>query len=149
MWRSDVTSEDGGLLSVDVFVDTVEQNWHANLNVANFFVPIFERILEIPIEWSKGRATGEVHLCMSRGESFPNLHGQLDVTGLGFHINDAPSSFSDVSASLSFRGQRIFLHNANGWFGKVPLEASGDFGIHPDEGEFHLMCQVTSSYVNR
>ncbi|CAH8263567.1 unnamed protein product [Arabidopsis lyrata] len=148
MWRSDVTSEDGGLLSVDVFVDTVEQNWHANLKVANFFVPIFERILEIPIEWSTGRATGEVHLCMSRGEIFPNLHGQLDVTGLGFQIYDAPSSFSDVSTSLSFRGQRIFLHNANGWFGKVPLEASGDFGIHPDEGEFHLMCQVPYVEVN-
>uniref|UniRef100_A0A1J3ED73 Translocation and assembly module TamB C-terminal domain-containing protein n=1 Tax=Noccaea caerulescens TaxID=107243 RepID=A0A1J3ED73_NOCCA len=148
MWRSDVTSEDGGLLSVDVFVDTLEQNWHANLKVANFFVPIFERILEIPIEWSKGRATGEVHLCMSRGEIFPNLHGQLDVTGLGFHIYDAPSSFSDVSASLSFRGQRIFLHNASGWFGKVPLEASGDFGIHPDDGEFHLMCQVPYVEIN-
>ncbi|CAH2060516.1 unnamed protein product [Thlaspi arvense] len=148
MWKSDVTSEDGGLLSVDVFVDTVEQNWHANLKVANFFVPIFERILAIPIEWSKGRASGEVHLCMSRGEIFPNLHGQLDVTGLGFHIYDAPSSFSDVSASLSFRGQRIFLHNASGWFGKVPLEASGDFGIHPDDGEFHLMCQVPYVEVN-
>ncbi|KAJ0260266.1 Protein TIC236 [Hirschfeldia incana] len=148
MWRSEVTSEDGGLLSVDVFVDTVEQNWHANLKVANFFIPIFERILEIPIEWSKGRATGEVHLCMSRGEIFPNLHGQLDVTGLGFHIYDAPSSFSDVSASLSFRGQRIFLHNTSGWFGKVPLEASGDFGIHPDDGEFHLMCQVPYVEVN-
>jgi len=37
---------------------------------------------------------------MSRGESFPNLHGQLDVTGLGFHINDAPSSFS---VSLGFK----------------------------------------------
>lgn len=48
----------------------------------------------------------------------------------------------DISASLCFRGQRIFLHNASGWFGDVPLEASGDFGIHPEEGEFHLMCQV-------
>ena len=48
----------------------------------------------------------------------------------------------NTSTSLCFRGQRIFLHNANGWFGSVPLEASGDFGIHPDEGEFHLMCQV-------
>lgn len=48
----------------------------------------------------------------------------------------------DISASLCFRGQRIFVHNGSGWFGNVPLEASGDFGIHPEEGEFHLMCQV-------
>lgn len=48
----------------------------------------------------------------------------------------------DTSASLCFRGQQIFLHNAHGKFGAVPLEASGDFGIHPDKGEFHVMCQV-------
>lgn len=89
-----------------------------------------------------------VHICMSRGESFPNLHGQLDVTGLAFQIFDAPSSFSDTSGSLCFRAQRIFLHNASGWFGDVPLEASGDFGIEPEEGEFHLMCQVPSVEVN-
>lgn len=148
MWRSDVKSEDGGWLSVDVFVDSLEQKWHANLKVANLFVPLFERILEIPITWSKGRASGEVHLCISRGETFPNLHGQLDATGLAFQIFDAPSRFSDISASLCFRGQRIFLHNASGWFGDVPLEASGDFGIHPEEGEFHLMCQVPCVEVN-
>ncbi|KAJ8751742.1 hypothetical protein K2173_025919 [Erythroxylum novogranatense] len=148
MWRSDAISEDGGWLSADVFVDILEQNWHANLKVANLFAPLFERILEIPIKWSSGRATGEVHICMSRGETFPNLHGQLDVTGLGFKIFDAPSWFSDMSASLCFRGQRIFLHNAIGWFGDVPLEASGDFGIHPDEGEFHLMCQVPFVEIN-
>ncbi|XP_059640510.1 protein TIC236, chloroplastic [Cornus florida] len=147
-WGSDVPFEDGGWLSSDVFVDIVEQKWHANLKVVNLFVPLFERILEIPIAWSKGRASGEVHICMSRGENFPNLHGQLDVTGLAFQIFDAPSWFSDMSASLCFRGQRIFLHNASGWFGNVPLEASGDFGIHPEEGEFHLMCQVPCVEVN-
>lgn len=31
---------------------------------------------------------------MSQGDSFPNLHGQLDVSGLAFQISDAPSSFS-------------------------------------------------------
>lgn len=148
MWRSKSTSEDGGWLSADVFVDTVEQKWHVNLKIANLFAPLFERILEIPILWSTGRASGEVHLCMSRGETFPNLHGQLDVTGLAFHIFDAPSSFSDIAASLCFRGQRIFVHNGSGWFGSVPLEASGDFGIHPEEGEFHLMCQVPCVEVN-
>ncbi|KAF5748231.1 hypothetical protein HS088_TW04G00182 [Tripterygium wilfordii] len=148
MWRSDCLSEDGGWLSADVFVDSVEQNWHANLKVVNLFVPLFERILEIPITWSKGRATGEVHMCMSREETFPDFHGQLDVTGLAFQTIDAPSWFSDISASLCFRGQRIFLHNSSGWFGNVPLEASGDFGIHPEEGEFHLMCQVPCVEVN-
>ncbi|KAL2897742.1 Structural maintenance of chromosomes flexible hinge domain-containing protein 1 [Bienertia sinuspersici] len=164
MWRSE-RADDGGWLSTDVFVDIIEQKWHANLKITNLFVPLFERILEIPIEWTKGRASGEVHICMSSGETFPNLHGQLDVTGLSFQILDAPSWFSnhvfclfldpeglgdedDMSASLCFRGQRIFLHNANGWFGSVPLEASGDFGIHPEEGEFHLMCQVPCVEVN-
>ncbi|CAN1218527.1 Protein TIC236, chloroplastic [Linum perenne] len=148
MWRSDALSEDGGCLSVDVFVDNIEQKWHANLKISDVFAPLFERILEIPISWSKGRASGEVHLCMSRGETFPNLHGQLNVTGLAFQIFDSPAWFSDIAASLCFRGQRIFLHNASGWFGDVPLEASGDFGIHPEEGEFHLMCQVPSVEVN-
>lgn len=32
-------------------------------------------------------------MCMDKGESFPNLHGQLDVTGLAFQIYDAPSGF--------------------------------------------------------
>ncbi|MBA0657615.1 hypothetical protein Goklo_009894 [Gossypium klotzschianum] len=85
---------------------------------------------------------------MSGGDTFPSLHGQLDVTGLAFQIYDAPSCFSDISASLCFRGQRIFLHNTSGCFGSVPLEASGDFGIHPEEGEFHLMCQVPCVEVN-
>ncbi|KAK5771837.1 hypothetical protein PVK06_048087 [Gossypium arboreum] len=39
---------------------------------------------------------------MSRGETFPNLHGQLDVTGLAFQIYDAPSWFSFVVASSSY-----------------------------------------------
>lgn len=48
----------------------------------------------------------------------------------------------DDTASLCFRGHQIFVHNASGWFGEAPLEASGDFGLNPVDGEFHLMCQV-------
>lgn len=147
-WRQDHTSQGGGQLSADVFVDIAEQKWHANLNVSNLFAPLFERILEIPITWFKGRASGEVHICMSRGDTFPNLHGQLDVNGLSFQILDAPSCFLDWTANLCFRGQRIFVHNASGWFGDAPLEASGDFGINPEDGEFHLMCQVPCVEVN-
>ncbi|TVU21519.1 hypothetical protein EJB05_31159, partial [Eragrostis curvula] len=147
-WRQDRTSQGGGYLSTDVFVDIAEQTWHANLNVVNAFAPLFERILEIPVVWHKGRATGEVHICMSKGDTFPSIHGQLDVKGLAFQILDAPSSFSEIAATLSFRGQRVFLHNASGWFGDAPVEASGDFGLNPENGEFHLMCQVPSVEVN-
>ncbi|KAJ4952863.1 hypothetical protein NE237_029695 [Protea cynaroides] len=147
-WRSNTAPEDGGWLSADVFVDSIEQKWHTNLKIVNLFVPLFERILEIPIMWTQGRASGEVHICMSRGETFPNLHGQVDVKGLTFQIFDTPSCFSEIAASLCFRGQRIFLHNTSGWFGDAPLEASGDFGINPEDGEFHLMCQVPCVEVN-
>lgn len=50
--------------------------------------------------------------------------------------------FQELSGNLCFRGQRVFLHNTSGLFGDAPLEASGDFGINPEDGEFHLMCQV-------
>ncbi|KAJ3694159.1 hypothetical protein LUZ60_009639 [Juncus effusus] len=148
-WRQEqISSQGGGRLSTDVFVDLSEQKWHVNLNVVNLFAPLFERILEIPISLSKGRATGEVHICMSKGDNFPSLHGQIDVRGVSFHILDSPSSFSELTGSLGFRGQRVFLHNTSGWFGAAPLEASGDFGINPDDGEFHIMCQVPSVEIN-
>ena len=40
MWRSDIKSDSGGWLSCDVFVDIVEQKWHANLKLMNLFVPV-------------------------------------------------------------------------------------------------------------
>ncbi|XP_020578996.1 uncharacterized protein LOC110023769 isoform X1 [Phalaenopsis equestris] len=145
-WRTD--NSDGGQLTTLVFVDTTEQKWHANLKISNLFAPLFERIFDIPIIWYQGRATGEVHLCMSKGDIFPNIHGQLDVTGISFQIYDAPSIFSEIGATLCFRGQRVFLHNAGGYFGDASIEASGDFGLNPEFGEFHLMCQVPCVEVN-
>lgn len=49
MWRSGVTSEDGGWLSTDVFVDIIEQKWHANLKVLNLFVPV-RHIVKIVVQ---------------------------------------------------------------------------------------------------
>ncbi|KAK9029208.1 hypothetical protein V6N11_026329 [Hibiscus sabdariffa] len=59
-WRSDLVSEDGGWLSTEVFVNILDQKWEAKLKISELFVPLFERILEIPITWLKGRATGEL-----------------------------------------------------------------------------------------
>ena len=39
-WRQDQTSQGGGYLSTDVFVDIAEQTWHANLNAVNAFAPV-------------------------------------------------------------------------------------------------------------
>lgn len=39
-WRSDAMSKDGGWLSASVFVDIIEENWHANLKIDNLFVPV-------------------------------------------------------------------------------------------------------------
>jgi hypothetical protein len=50
-------------------------------------------------------------------------------------------------ATLSFRGQRVFLHNASGWFGDASVEASGEFSLNPEGGEFHLMCQVSWNFL--
>lgn len=147
-WRTGMPLKDGGELFLNVFVDHIQQKWHVNIKGKNLFAPLFENLLEIPIVWSNGRASGEVHICLSRGEHFPNLHGQIDVRGLEFQILDAPSSFSALNGSLCFRGQRIFLHNASCFFGEVPLDVSGDFGINPEDGEYHLMCQVPNVEVN-
>lgn len=147
-WRTGYPSEDGGKLFINVFVNFLQQEWHVNIKARDLFAPLFERILEIPIVWANGRATGEVHICMSRRDHFPNLHGQLDVRGLEFQVLDTPSHFSALSGSLCFQGQRIFLHNASCIFGEVPLEASGDFGINPEDGEYHLLCQVPIVEVN-
>lgn len=46
-WRQDPTSQGGGYLSTDVFVDIAEQTWHANLNVVNAFAPVMHLLLSI------------------------------------------------------------------------------------------------------
>ncbi|KAG6521478.1 hypothetical protein ZIOFF_018599 [Zingiber officinale] len=58
-WRKERTCEGGGDLSADVFVNILEQNWNANLKIISLFALLFEQILELPLTWSKGRATGE------------------------------------------------------------------------------------------
>jgi hypothetical protein len=39
-WRQDRTSQGGGYLSTDVFVDIAEETWHANVSVVNAFAPV-------------------------------------------------------------------------------------------------------------
>ncbi|KAG6518566.1 hypothetical protein ZIOFF_022046 [Zingiber officinale] len=120
------------------------------------FVWFREKIGKVALQ-KLASVEGSVVLCFASvvvsdidaGDSFPSLHGQLDVNGLSFHILDSPSACSELTTTLCFRGERIFLPNASGWFGDAPLEASSDFGINPENGEFHLMCQNCGAVGNR
>lgn len=51
-WRSDSLPHDGGHLSTDVFVDTIEQKWHVNLKIANLFAPVRAFFKIIPVLYS-------------------------------------------------------------------------------------------------
>jgi len=44
-WRQDRSSQGGGYLSTDVFVDIAEETWHANLNVVDAFAPVMILLL--------------------------------------------------------------------------------------------------------
>ena len=69
-----------------------------------FSLPLFQ-IIEISLECKIIRRIffsnliavvigTQVHICLLKGEKFPNLHGKIDVRELEFQILDAPSSFS-------------------------------------------------------
>ncbi|KAG0581653.1 hypothetical protein KC19_4G269200 [Ceratodon purpureus] len=146
-WRTMKTGN-GGRLLVKVAVDLAQQSWDVRVKCCNVFAPLFERLLELPLEWSNGRASGEVQIWMKKEETFPNFGGRIDVKGLDFHIADAPAFFTGVGGTLFFQGQRLFFHNATGKYGSIPLTISGDMDINPDDGEYRLSCQVAGVESN-
>lgn len=146
-WRTGKAGK-GGRLFVKVAVDLAEQSWNVRVKSCNAFAPLFERLLELPLEWSNGRASGEVQIWMKKEDNFPNFGGRVDVKGLDFHISDAPASFTGVGGTLFFQGRRLFFHNATGKYGSIPLTVSGDMDINPDDGEYRLSCQVAGVEAN-
>ncbi|MCO5581693.1 hypothetical protein L7F22_035582 [Adiantum nelumboides] len=147
-WRTPKAESTGGRLLVKVFADIRQQKWHVKLRGKNLYAPLLERLLEIPLDWSDGRASGELSIWAAKGDSFPNLAGRLSVSKLGFKIWEAPSAFKDVSGTLFIQGQRLFLHNTRGFFGAIPLHVSGDMDLNPDGGEYRLVCQVPNVEIN-
>jgi hypothetical protein len=53
-----------------------------------------------------------------------------------------------VSGTLFFQGQRLFFHNATGYYGAIPLNVSGDIDLNPEDGEYRLSCQVSGVECN-
>lgn len=48
--------------------------------------------------------------------------------GMDFHFWDAVDDLSKTDIDLVFDDQRLYMHNASGLFGSVPLTLSGECG---------------------
>ena len=55
----------------------------------------------------------------------PSFGGRIKATNSSFHLWDATDDFSDVAMDLLFEHDRLYLHNAKGLFGAVPMTMTG------------------------
>ena len=56
---------------------------------------------------------------------FPTFAGQLACSEVDFHFWDAVDDLSRVNMTLVFDEQRMYMHNASGMFGSIPLTLTG------------------------
>lgn len=77
-----------------------------------------------------GRIDGDfrVHCHDAASWNFPSFAGQVACKGMDFHFWDAVDDLSRVDMTLVFEDQRMYMHNASGMFGSVPLTLSGKQG---------------------
>ena len=75
-----------------------------------------------------GRLNGELNLRCHDAASwrFPSFSGKVACRALNFHFWDAVDDLSRTDIDLVFDDQRLYMHNASGLFGSVPLTLSGD-----------------------
>lgn len=74
-----------------------------------------------------GRVNGELKLHCHDAATwrFPSFSGSVACRGLDFHFWDAVDDLSSTDMDLVFDRQRVYMHNASGMFGSVPLTLSG------------------------
>jgi hypothetical protein len=110
----------------------------------NLHAPVLENLLDIPMDVYGGRLDGEVRLRCADADTwdFPELSGTVRGRGLGFHFFDAPDDFAGVDLDLLFEGRRLYLHGASGFYGAIPLTATGDIDITPELGEYHVSANI-------
>ncbi|KAL0030394.1 hypothetical protein WJX79_000988 [Trebouxia sp. C0005] len=120
------------------------------LRLQGLHAPLAERFVELPVDITAGRLDGElkVHCHDAATWKFPSFAGQVACRGLDFHFWDAVDDLSKTNIDLVFDDQRLYMHNAIGMFGSVPLTLSGDVGINPDSGQYRLSGEVAGVEVN-
>lgn len=80
-----------------------------------------------------GRLNGEFGVRCHDAASwkFPSFSGQMACNGIDFHFWDAVDDLSNVDMTLVFDDQRMYMHNASGMFGSIPLTLSGEHHKQP------------------
>lgn len=102
----------------------------------NTSAAVVERTIPgLPIDITTGRVDGELRLRCNTKESwaFPDFGGQIRCRGVSFHFWDGPDDFADTDVDLVFEGTRMYLHGGKGFYGSIPLKASGDMDLAPGE----------------
>lgn len=116
----------------------------------NLHAAVVENLLDLPMDINGGRLDGELRVRAFDEASwdFPELGGSVRARGCGFHFHDAVDDFAGVDTDLLFEGNRLYLHGAHGFYGAIPLTATGDIDILPDTGEYHLSAQIDGVEAN-
>ncbi|KAG6437902.1 hypothetical protein SASPL_102833 [Salvia splendens] len=154
MWRSDLISEDGGWLSTDVYVDIIEQKWHANLKVANLFVPLFERILELPISWFTYACHGEKAFLIFMDNLMYTVEQPLLDGSAYFHRATVSSPVlqkpvTNFGGTILVNSNRLRIHSLEGKVSrKGKLSLKGNLPLRTSEAfigdKLDLKCEVDS-----
>jgi hypothetical protein len=111
--------------------------------------PLVERLVELPMDIDEGRANGQLVIRSHDAATwhYPEFHGRVAVRGSRFHFWDATDEI-EGDLDLLFEGDRLYLHNARGAFGAVPMTLTGDLDLDPATGSYRLSATVPGVEVN-
>jgi hypothetical protein len=149
----------GGQLRVEVFANQISKGapprgstnadgpWSdlaIKITGKDLHTPLIERLIELPMDIYQGRVNGTLTIKSKDTASwhFPEFYGRLAVKDAEFHFWDATDDIMDADLDLLFEGKRVYLHNASGRFGEVPLTITGDLDLFPEGGEYRLSARV-------
>ena len=106
-----------------------------------------------------GRLNGELKLHCHDATTwrFPSFSGKVACRGLDFHFWDAVDDLSRTDIDMVFDKQRLYMHNASGMFGSVPVTLSGELSwghpiagiqVHPFGAGLNLMSlNILQAYL--
>ena len=120
------------LISTDLY-RALSQMFGTQHNLGSAVIPSHKLHLIVQVCVYAGRLDGELkmHCHNAATWKFPAFSGQVACRGLDFHFWDAVDDLSKTDIDFVFDDQRLYMHNASGYFGSVPLTLSGANSIFP------------------